>query len=167
MSRLQTLKLSNRTSAIEYVEQFLLDRLQQPHSSECIVLLIYPVEGVLDNDETFQSYSSFTTNYKPPTEYEKSLVAASKSRNSSIRSWERREPFEYALVRLPVKAFLNLLVNIYSRSRSHLCKLLELTLRASGGQNEWTSSQRAAYMNEPSLKLHHEGSKENLEQNKR
>jgi len=42
VSRLQTLKLSNRTSAIEYVEQFLLDRLQQPHSSECIVLLIIP-----------------------------------------------------------------------------------------------------------------------------
>lgn len=81
-SRFHIFKPLRRSSAIEYVEKFLLDRLQQPHSN---------------NDETFQSYSSFTTNYKPPTEYEESLVAASKSRNYSIRSWERREPLEYAL----------------------------------------------------------------------
>lgn len=82
LERLTGTPEAERDSAIERVELFLLDRLQQPHSN---------------NDETFQSYSSFTTNYKPATEYENLLVAASKTRNQSIRLWERREPFESAL----------------------------------------------------------------------
>ena len=51
-----------------------------------------------DNDETFQSYSSFTTNYKPPDQYEALLVKASKSRAQAVKIYQRREANEAALV---------------------------------------------------------------------
>ncbi|KAF9454778.1 hypothetical protein P691DRAFT_716623 [Macrolepiota fuliginosa MF-IS2] len=86
LERLAVTPKSEREAAIERVEQFLLDRLRQPHSN---------------HDETFQTYSSFTTNYKPPAEYENLLIAASKTRGIAVRSWERREPFEIALRQSP------------------------------------------------------------------
>lgn len=51
-------------------------------------------------EETFQAYSSFTTDYLPPANYEKLLVSASKMRGQSVRNWEWREPQESKLVRL-------------------------------------------------------------------
>lgn len=53
----------------------------------------------LDNDATFQSYSSFTTNYKPPTEYESLLVTASKARAGAVKSYAWKETREAVLVR--------------------------------------------------------------------
>ncbi|KAJ3565020.1 hypothetical protein NP233_g7910 [Leucocoprinus birnbaumii] len=86
LERLAETAKAEKGSAIEYVEHFLLDRLQQPHSN---------------NEETFQTYSSFTTNYKPPSEYENLLISASKSRSQATRSWERREALESALRQSP------------------------------------------------------------------
>lgn len=82
------------------VEQLLLNRLRQPHSSKNATKIPDPlIERVSDHEESFQAYSSFTTNYKSPAEYENLLVAASKMRGPAVRSWDRREPFEIALVR--------------------------------------------------------------------
>ncbi|KXN88177.1 hypothetical protein AN958_07636 [Leucoagaricus sp. SymC.cos] len=86
LERLASTLKAERALSVERVEELLLNRLRQPHSN---------------NDETFQSYSSFTTNYKPPTEYESLLVAASKIRSQAYRSWEKREPFETALRQSP------------------------------------------------------------------
>ena len=52
-----------------------------------------------DNDATFQSYSSFTTGYKPPTEYEGLLVVASKVRSGAVKSYAWKETREAVLVR--------------------------------------------------------------------
>lgn len=49
-------------------------------------------------EETAQSYSTFTTNYKPPAEYESLLVSASKIRSQGTKAYERRESFETSLV---------------------------------------------------------------------
>jgi squamous cell carcinoma antigen recognized by T-cells 3 len=46
-----------------------------------------------------QSYSSFTTSYKPAQEYESLLIAASKQRAKALKQLERREALEVALVR--------------------------------------------------------------------
>ena len=53
-----------------------------------------------DNDETFQAYSSFTTNHKPADQYEELLVKASKGRSQALKAYQRREELESALVRL-------------------------------------------------------------------
>ncbi|KAF8195410.1 hypothetical protein BJ912DRAFT_956851 [Pholiota molesta] len=45
-------------------------------------------------EESFQTYSSFTTNYLPPQEYESILISASKVRGQSIRNFDRRERLE-------------------------------------------------------------------------
>ncbi|KAG5646531.1 hypothetical protein DXG03_003298 [Asterophora parasitica] len=49
------------------------------------------------SEETSQYYSTFTTNHRPPDQYEALLVAASKLRGQAVKSFERREPFERAL----------------------------------------------------------------------
>ncbi|KAH8104839.1 RNA-binding protein Prp24 [Cristinia sonorae] len=67
---------------VEDVDAMLLSRLQQPHSN---------------HDETFSTYSTFTTNYKPPDEYEPLLVQASKLRSKAVKAFERREKREHAL----------------------------------------------------------------------
>ncbi|XP_006462676.1 hypothetical protein AGABI2DRAFT_186557 [Agaricus bisporus var. bisporus H97] len=77
---------AERDAVAEQVEQLFLDRLLQPHSN---------------NEETFQAYSTFTTNFKPPADYEKLLVAASKARSQANRSWERREAIESTLRKAP------------------------------------------------------------------
>ena len=53
-----------------------------------------------DHDETFQAYSSFTTNYKPADQYESLLVKASKSKAQAVKGYQRRENYENSLVRL-------------------------------------------------------------------
>ncbi|KAK0188159.1 hypothetical protein F5146DRAFT_1141608 [Armillaria mellea] len=74
---------SDRIEAAELVQRFLLERLRQPH---------------LNSDDTFQTYSSFTTNHKPPQEYEPLLIAATKIRSQAVKSFQRREAMEAALV---------------------------------------------------------------------
>jgi hypothetical protein len=49
-------------------------------------------------EDTFQSYSSFTTNYKAPQAYETLLVNASKVRGKAKKAYDWREPYETALV---------------------------------------------------------------------
>ncbi|KDQ62555.1 hypothetical protein JAAARDRAFT_121734 [Jaapia argillacea MUCL 33604] len=65
-----------------HLEALFLTRLQQPHSN---------------HDETFSSYSTFTTNYKPAKHYESLLVTASKKRAQSVKAFQRRESFENQL----------------------------------------------------------------------
>ncbi|KAI0301111.1 hypothetical protein B0F90DRAFT_1810154 [Multifurca ochricompacta] len=71
-----------RSIAVVEVEEMYLERLQQCHSA---------------NEETFQSYSTFTTNYKAPQAYETLLVNASKLRGKARKAYEWREPYEAAL----------------------------------------------------------------------
>ena len=54
-----------------------------------------PLLGI---EDTFQSYSSFTTNYLPPQDYESLMISASKIRGQSIRNLDRRERLETNLV---------------------------------------------------------------------
>ncbi|KAH9925562.1 RNA-binding protein Prp24 [Fomitopsis serialis] len=63
LEQLQNASPDERAASIHQVDSMLLERLQQPHSN---------------HDETFQSYSSFTTNFKPPDEYELLMVEASR-----------------------------------------------------------------------------------------
>ncbi|KAH9926083.1 RNA-binding protein Prp24 [Amylocystis lapponica] len=69
----------DKASLTDAVEAMLLERLQQPHSS------------------SYSAYSSFTTNYKPPDQYEALLVKASKLRSQAVKSYEKREAFETSL----------------------------------------------------------------------
>jgi squamous cell carcinoma antigen recognized by T-cells 3 len=55
-------------------------------------------ESYAANEDTFQSYSTFTTNYKAPQAYEILLVNASKIRGKARKAYEWREPYETALV---------------------------------------------------------------------
>ncbi|RDB17959.1 hypothetical protein Hypma_000943 [Hypsizygus marmoreus] len=80
---LESATASERQSLADAVQLLLLTRLRQPHA---------------DSEETSQSYSSFTTNYRPPGDYEPLLIAASKIRSPAVKSFERREPLETALV---------------------------------------------------------------------
>ncbi|KAH0831905.1 hypothetical protein J3R83DRAFT_12788 [Lanmaoa asiatica] len=75
---------TERPELIQHVEELHLTRLQQPHAG---------------HEDTYQSYSSFTTTYKPATEYESLLVSASKLRSRAVKVYERREPAELSLVR--------------------------------------------------------------------
>ncbi|OBZ68772.1 hypothetical protein A0H81_11060 [Grifola frondosa] len=79
---LQNSTASDKTELVNRVENMLLDRLQQPHSN---------------HEETLQTYSSFTTNYKPPDQYELLLIKASKSRSQAVKSYDRRESYENSL----------------------------------------------------------------------
>ncbi|KAK0503883.1 hypothetical protein EDD18DRAFT_1411611 [Armillaria luteobubalina] len=74
---------SARIETAELVQRFLLERLRQPHSN---------------SDDTFQTYSSFTTNHKPPQDYEPLLIAATKIRSQAVKNFQRRETMEAALV---------------------------------------------------------------------
>ncbi|KAG6878496.1 hypothetical protein C0993_005425 [Termitomyces sp. T159_Od127] len=68
----------------DVMQVFLMTRLAQPHSN---------------SEETLQRYSTFTTNNRSSAQYEPLLVTASKARSQALKSLERREPFEDALVR--------------------------------------------------------------------
>ncbi|KIL67874.1 hypothetical protein M378DRAFT_159079 [Amanita muscaria Koide BX008] len=74
---------ADRIELVAHVEQILLNRLRQPHTN---------------SEDTLQTYSTFTTNYQPPEQYESLLVAASKTRSHGDRALERRESLEAALV---------------------------------------------------------------------
>ncbi|KAG8214448.1 hypothetical protein J3R82DRAFT_9471 [Butyriboletus roseoflavus] len=76
---------TDRPELIQHVEELHLARLQQPHAG---------------HEDTYQSYSSFTTTYKPATEYESLLVAASKLRSRAVKVYERRERSELSLTSL-------------------------------------------------------------------
>ncbi|KAK7056983.1 Splicing factor [Paramarasmius palmivorus] len=80
---LETASPADKPTLAEQVQILLLDRLRQPHSN---------------SDGTFQVYSTFTTNYRPPEHYESLMVAASKSRSQAVKGFERRERFENELV---------------------------------------------------------------------
>lgn len=67
---------------VNIIEEILLARLQQPHAN---------------HQDTYQSYSSFTTAHKPASEYESLLISASKLRSRAIKAYEKREPSEMAL----------------------------------------------------------------------
>ncbi|KAF8895465.1 hypothetical protein BD779DRAFT_1619135 [Infundibulicybe gibba] len=82
LEALETASEPEKSTLIEHVQLLHLNRLRQPHSN---------------SDETFQSYSSFTTNYKPPQDYEPLLVAASKIRSQAAKSFGRREQYENAI----------------------------------------------------------------------
>ncbi|KAJ4001680.1 hypothetical protein F5050DRAFT_1708044 [Lentinula boryana] len=75
---------SEKQSLIDHMEAFFLERLGQPHARA---------------DNTFQAYSSFTTNYKPANQYESLLVSASKVKSRSTKAVERRDQYENALSR--------------------------------------------------------------------
>lgn len=63
----------------------------------CCVVLTCPIL-IPDYDETLQAYSTFTTNYKPPDQYESILVQASKLRAQAVKAYQRRERSESSLV---------------------------------------------------------------------
>ncbi|KAJ3894244.1 hypothetical protein GG344DRAFT_41516 [Lentinula edodes] len=81
---LESSSASEKPSLVEHLEAFLLERLSQPHAHA---------------DDTFQVYSSFTTNHKPASQYESLLVAASKVKARIQKAVERRDPHEDALNR--------------------------------------------------------------------
>lgn len=68
--------------SVDVIEKILLARLQQPHAN---------------HQDTYQSYSSFTTAHKPASEYESLLISASKLRSRAIKAYEKREASEMAL----------------------------------------------------------------------
>ncbi|KAI0795287.1 hypothetical protein BC629DRAFT_315116 [Irpex lacteus] len=82
LEQLEQAPADEKAALVQYIETMLLERLTQPHSN---------------HDETFQTYSSFTTNYKPAEEYESLLVQASKSRNQAVKAYQRRESYESSL----------------------------------------------------------------------
>ncbi|KAF8908958.1 hypothetical protein CPB84DRAFT_1766490 [Gymnopilus junonius] len=82
MEMLEASDQSEKPALVEHVQRLLLDRLRQPHSNI---------------EETFQSYSSFTTNYLPAQDYESLLVATSKIRGQGLKAFERRERLEAAI----------------------------------------------------------------------
>ncbi|KAI0669180.1 RNA-binding protein Prp24 [Trametes maxima] len=84
LERLQNAPEEEKDAVASQVESMLLERLQQPHSNF---------------EETFQAYSSFTTNYKPHDQYEPLLVKASKLRARSVKGYQLREPLETSLER--------------------------------------------------------------------
>ncbi|KAH8114308.1 hypothetical protein DFH11DRAFT_1593741 [Phellopilus nigrolimitatus] len=83
LEQLENAQYEERLKLILDIEDMLLARLKQPHSS---------------HEQTFQSYSTFTTNYKPADAYEKLLVSASKTRVAAVKAYERRERNESYLV---------------------------------------------------------------------
>lgn len=76
-----------------------LKRLAQPHSSGSeryiysIVLTLFTA-----NDETFQAYSTFVSRWLPPSDYENTLVHATKVRQPAIAAWRNREKYQLELV---------------------------------------------------------------------
>ncbi|KAL4250529.1 hypothetical protein ABKN59_002266 [Abortiporus biennis] len=82
LEHLQEATPEEKPQLTAYVESMLLDRLKEPHSN---------------HDETFQTYSTFTTNYKLPDEYEPLLVQASKMKSQAVKAFQRREAAEMSI----------------------------------------------------------------------
>ncbi|KAF9468618.1 hypothetical protein BDZ94DRAFT_1279703 [Collybia nuda] len=73
---------ADKPALVDLVDTLYLTRLKQPHSNI---------------EETSQSYSSFTTKYKLPQDYEVLMIGASKIRSQGSKSYDRRESLEFAL----------------------------------------------------------------------
>ncbi|KAG6903150.1 hypothetical protein C0995_004697 [Termitomyces sp. Mi166 len=84
LQQLESVSSTERNHLQDIIQVFFVVRLGQPHSN---------------SEETLQYYSTFTTNNRPPAQYEPLLVTASKARADALKSLERREPFEDALVK--------------------------------------------------------------------
>ncbi|KAF5389233.1 hypothetical protein D9757_003432 [Collybiopsis confluens] len=84
MEILESSSASERPPLVEQCDAFLLRRLGQPHARV---------------EDTFQAYSSFTTNYKPAEQYEPLLIAASKVKTRTLKAIERRDQHENTLSR--------------------------------------------------------------------
>ncbi|KAL1677942.1 hypothetical protein EV122DRAFT_290785 [Schizophyllum commune] len=82
LQRIEEATPAAKAPLVEQMNLLFLSRLQQPHSN---------------SDDTFQAYSSFTTNHQPPLAYEEMLVEASKIRGRAVKGYDRREPFEREL----------------------------------------------------------------------
>ncbi|KAI0084788.1 hypothetical protein BDY19DRAFT_1077256 [Irpex rosettiformis] len=82
LERLEEATADEKKALAQNIETMFLERLRQPHSN---------------HDETFQAYSSFTTNYKPADQYETLLVQASKLRAQAVKAYQKRESYESSL----------------------------------------------------------------------
>lgn len=82
------------------IENILLARLQQPHASKISSFIHFfdTKVATIEHQDTYQSYSSFTTAHKPPSEYESLLISASKLRSRAVKEYEKREASEMVLV---------------------------------------------------------------------
>ncbi|KIM54604.1 hypothetical protein SCLCIDRAFT_136495 [Scleroderma citrinum Foug A] len=89
LEMLQISPAEEKPFLVDYIQSLILERLEQPHAG---------------HEDTFQSYSSFTTTYKSASEYESLLVSASKSRSRAVKAYERREATELALTSLDAYA---------------------------------------------------------------
>lgn len=79
---LEKASTDEKSLSVNVIENILLARLQQPHAN---------------HQDTYQSYSSFTTAYKPASEYESLLISASKLRSRAVKAYEKREASEMGL----------------------------------------------------------------------
>ncbi|KAG1792920.1 uncharacterized protein HD556DRAFT_1238518 [Suillus plorans] len=79
---LEKASMDKKPLLVNVIENILLARLQQPHAK---------------HQDTYQSYSSFTTAHKPPSEYESLLISASKLRSRAVKEYEKREASEMVL----------------------------------------------------------------------
>lgn len=84
LQQLESATATDRASLADNIQLLFLARLKQPHA---------------DSEETSQYYSTFTTNHRPPEQYEALLIVASKIRTQAAKSFDRREPFETALTK--------------------------------------------------------------------
>ncbi|KAI6030527.1 hypothetical protein F5J12DRAFT_296247 [Pisolithus orientalis] len=89
LDMLDNTPVEDRAPLVGSVQNLILERLHQPHSG---------------HEDTFQSYSSFTTKYMPANGYEGLLVAASKVRSRAAKAYERREGTELGLTSLDAYA---------------------------------------------------------------
>ncbi|KZV73245.1 hypothetical protein PENSPDRAFT_627695 [Peniophora sp. CONT] len=83
MEMLESANANQKALLIEEIDDLHLTRLKQLHA---------------DSDETFQSYSTFTSNNRSPAEYEEILVQASKQRATAVKAYQFRESYETALI---------------------------------------------------------------------
>ncbi|KAG6918338.1 hypothetical protein DXG01_015197 [Tephrocybe rancida] len=84
LQQLESVAPAEKSHLQDAIQVFFVGRLGEPHT---------------DSEETLQYYSTFTTNHRPPGQYEPLLVTASKAHARALKSLERREPFEAALVK--------------------------------------------------------------------
>ncbi|EJD34711.1 hypothetical protein AURDEDRAFT_109252 [Auricularia subglabra TFB-10046 SS5] len=82
MQQLETLDASEREAQLDRIDKMFLARLQTPHSAF---------------EETSQAYSSFNSTHRPAEDYEKIMVAVTKTRSSAVKAWNTRETSEIAL----------------------------------------------------------------------
>ncbi|KAF8310458.1 hypothetical protein DL93DRAFT_2230235 [Clavulina sp. PMI_390] len=79
-----TSQAEKRSDRLQVLKLEYLKRLAQPHST---------------NEGTAQAYSSLVTNYLPPSEYEATMMHATKVREPARTAWVNRERWQSQLVR--------------------------------------------------------------------